>query len=70
MKAIENNKVIYNVSKEEKTVKADTVIVSIGYNSYKPFEIEGREYYTIGDADKVSNLMGAIWSAYEMAMNI
>jgi len=70
VKSMENNKVVYSVDGEEKEVKADTVIVSIGYNSFKPFDMENKEFYTIGDANKVSNLMGAIWTAYETAMNI
>lgn len=65
-----------NVVFEDETgkhkVKADTVIVSIGYNSENTLanEVTGDNVYVIGDANKVSNLMGAIWQAYEIAMNI
>ena len=68
--SFENNTVTYTVNDTEENVHADTVVVSVGYNSYAPFNVEGKEFYTIGDANKVSNLMGAIWSAYEIAMNI
>lgn len=65
-----DHQVNYNVNGVEYQVHADTVIVSIGYQSYVPFTIEDKEVYVIGDANKVSNLMGAIWTAYETAMNI
>lgn len=68
--SLENNEVSCMVDDKELKIHADTVIVSIGYNSYKPFEVEDKTVHTIGDANEVSNLMGAIWSAYEIAMNI
>ena len=68
--SFENNNVTYNIDDKEHNVHADTVIVSVGYNSNAPFNIEEKEFYTIGDANKVSNLMGAIWDAYETAMKI
>ena len=55
---------------EEEIRKADAVIVSIGYDSTSPIHVEGKEVYTIGDAGRVSNLLGAVWSAYETAMNV
>ena len=68
--SFENHIVTYTVDGEEHSVYADTVIVSIGYTSAPQIDVEGRELYTIGDAKKVSNLLGAVWSAYETAMNI
>lgn len=68
--SFENNEVSFEVNGEEKKVHADTVIVSIGYNSNAPLAVKGKEFYTIGDAGKVSNLLGAVWSAYETAMNV
>lgn len=53
---------------------ADTIITSIGYISdkslYEAIKDCGVDVHLIGDATKVSNLMGAIWDAYEIAMVI
>lgn len=53
---------------------ADTIITSIGYSSdkslYEAIKDCGAKVHLIGDASKVSNLMGAIWDAYEIAMTI
>lgn len=53
---------------------ADTIIASIGYISdkslYEAIKDCGADVHLIGDATKVSNLMGAIWDAYEIAMAI
>ena len=64
--------VAYSDPAGEHKVKADTVIVSIGYNSDKSLaEKLGTDHvHVIGDANHVSNLMGAIWQAYETAMKL
>ena len=64
--------VVYTDDSGEHKIKANTVIVSIGYNSNKELaeELGGEHVHVIGDADHVSNLMGAIWQAYEIAMNL
>lgn len=55
-------------------VEADTVILSVGYESnnnlYKELEFEMDDIHLLGDARKVSNIMYAIWDAYEVANNI
>jgi 2-enoate reductase len=55
-------------------IDADTIIASIGYISdkslYEAIKDCGADVHLIGDATKVSNLMGAIWDAYEIAMAI
>jgi len=55
-------------------LNADTIITSIGYISdkslYEAIKDCGAEVNLIGDSSKVSNLMGAIWDAYEIAMAI
>lgn len=70
--SLDDHKVIYSVDGAEKEIPADTVIVSIGYTSVNPFaeSLSGDHVHVIGDANKVANLMGAIWTAYETAMNI
>lgn len=65
---------IVATGEEKELVKADSVIVSIGYNSQKQIYDEVKnsfeETYLLGDARKVQNIMYAIWDAYEIAKNI
>lgn len=45
-------------------LEIDDCIVSIGYEKGLPFTFdESKDVYTIGDADRVANLMNAIWGA-------
>ncbi len=64
---IETEKGIENVS-------CDNVILSIGYKEentlYKELEFDFSDIYLLGDARKVSNIMYAIWDAYEVANHI
>ena len=53
------------VDGEEKVIKTDTVVKSIGYN---PSTMEDNgNIHVIGDAHKVGNLMDVIWKAYDLA---
>ena len=55
-------------------IKCDSVILSVGYKEenslYRELEFEIPEIYLLGDARKVSNIMYAIWDAYEVANHI
>ncbi|MDR3596125.1 FAD-dependent oxidoreductase [Clostridium sp.] len=52
-------------------LECDSVILSVGYKEenslYKELEFEIPEIHLLGDARKVSNIMYAIWDAYEVA---
>jgi 2-enoate reductase len=54
-----------------KEIPADTVILSVGYDSFAPLaeelKNEFKEVYVIGDANKVGNLMTVIKDAYDVA---
>lgn len=52
-------------TKEE--VKADSVILAIGY---KPTPLTEKNVYVIGDSKKVANVLSAVWSAWDVAMKI
>lgn len=58
----------------EKSIDADTVILSVGYKSdntlYNELEDIADDIYVLGDARNVRNIMYAIWDAYEVARNI
>jgi 2-enoate reductase len=53
-------------------IPADHVVVSVGYISDKDLyeKVKDENVHLIGDAIRPGNLMDAIWSAYELAMNI
>lgn len=55
-------------------IPCDSVILSVGYREenslYKELEFEVPELYLLGDARRVSNIMYAIWDAFEVANHI
>ena len=57
-----------------KDIACDSVILSVGYKEedslYHELEFEVPEIYLLGDAKKVSNIMYAIWDAFEVANHI
>ncbi|MCC3866790.1 FAD-dependent oxidoreductase [Terrisporobacter mayombei] len=73
IKSVEEGFVIEVHGKEE-VIKSDSAILAIGYNSEKSLYDEIKFLHPrvrmIGDANKVQNIMYAIWDAYEVARNI
>lgn len=53
-------------------IPADYIVVSIGYNANQKLyeEIKEDHTYLIGDGEKPTNIMDAIWSAYETVMKL
>lgn len=62
------------VNGKEVQIPCDSVILSVGYKEnnslYQELELEIPEIHLIGDARKVSNIMYAIWDAFEVANHI
>lgn len=58
----------------QKEVKCDHVVLCIGYKEenslYHELEFEVPEIHLLGDSKKVSNIMYAIWDAFEVANHI
>lgn len=58
----------------EQKLSCDSVILSVGYKEedslYHEVEFDVPELYLLGDAKKVSNIMYAIWDAFEVANHI
>ena len=58
----------------EQTLQADSVICAVGYASEKTLFDQVRDQlpyvHLLGDAESVSNIMYAVWNAYEVARNI
>ncbi len=71
---IGDHNIEFTVKDEVKSLDADTIITSIGYVSnkalYDAIKEKGIETHIIGDSNKVSNLLGAIWDGYELAMTL
>ena len=71
--ATEDGFILKSGDKEE-VVKADSVILAVGYNSqkdlYEEIRYEVPAVHLLGDAKQVQNIMYAIWDAYEVARNI
>ena len=55
-------------------IPCDSVILAVGYREedslYRELEFDVPELYLMGDARKVSNIMYAIWDAFEVANHI
>lgn len=69
--AVEDGVVIVNTKDGKVRIPADTVIASIGYTSYMPFDIEEKSnVHVLGDALKVGNLKTAIWAANDLVLTL
>ncbi len=57
-----------------KQITADTVVLAVGYTSenelYDKMKKELSDVHILGDARKVSNIMYAIWDAYELSSHL
>ena len=70
-RCITEDSVVITTPEGEKTLPADTVIVSIGYTSCQPFAIEDKDHiHVLGDAKKVGSLKTAIWDANDLIREI
>jgi 2-enoate reductase len=65
---------VYKTKDGKEEFPADTVVLAVGYTSinalYDTLKNEIPDIHLIGDARKVSNIMYAIWDAYELASHI
>ena len=66
--------VSYETDGKTEKLDADSVILSVGYRSadelYHELKFDVADLYLLGDAGKVSNIMYAIWDAFEVANHI
>lgn len=53
-------------------IPADHIVVSVGYIPEQDLynEIKAENVHLIGDAERPTNIMDAIWAAYEIGMNL
>lgn len=70
----QNGELTYSGPDGEQNLKADSVILAIGYREedslYRQLMFDIPELYLLGDARKVSNIMYGIWDAFEVANHI
>ncbi|WP_394926447.1 FAD-dependent oxidoreductase [uncultured Robinsoniella sp.] len=70
----QNNALSVQNSSGSFDIMCDSVILSVGYREedslYHELEYDIPEIYLLGDAKKVSNIMYAIWDAFEVANHI
>ncbi|WP_270469284.1 FAD-dependent oxidoreductase [Catenibacterium mitsuokai] len=69
-----NGEVKVDTKEGSKTIMSDSVILSVGYKEentlYNNLQFDIPDLYLLGDAKKVSNIMYAIWDAFEVANHI
>lgn len=70
----QNGILTVSMENETKEILCDSVILSVGYKEenalYEEVQFDIPEIYLLGDAKKVSNIMYAIWDAFEVANHI
>lgn len=71
---IKTNSIEINSDSGTEEMKCAQVVLAIGYRSnntiYNAIKNEYPEVYNLGDSQKVRNIKGAVWDAYEVARNI
>lgn len=74
VKEFANGEVKVDTKEGSKTIMSDSVILSVGYKEentlYNNLQFDIPDLYLLGDAKKVSNIMYAIWDAFEVANHI
>ena len=74
VKGYADGRLRYETAGREEMIACDSVILAVGYREnnalYKELEFDVPELYLLGDAKKVSNIMYAIWDAFEVANHI
>lgn len=69
-----NGEVKVDTKEGSKTIMSDSVILSVGYKEentlYNNLQFDIPDLYLLGDAKKVSNIVYAIWDAFEVANHI
>ena len=72
LKEIRSDGVVVTAASGEEFIPADTVILSVGYNSFVPFDetVKNKNVHVIGDAKRVGNLLTVIEQAYQVAYSL
>jgi len=72
--AVNDDKVILTNGDQEKTLHVDSVVIAVGFRPAPSMAQElqgcGAVIYEIGDEQKVSTILHAVWDGYEIGNNI
>ena len=66
---IKDKTVVIKTKDGQEEVKADSVILAIGYNP-NPIAQKGKKVHVVGDANKVGNLRTVIWGVWDVCKKI
>ena len=66
---IKDDSVVIKMKEGTKKIKADSIILAIGYNP-APIAKASKKVHIIGDAKEVGNLRTVVWGAWEVAEKI
>lgn len=66
LKEVKNSTVVVATPNGEKSIKADDVILAIGYNP-APVAQANKNVHLVGDANGIGNLRTVVWRAWEVA---
>ncbi|NLH01034.1 MAG: FAD-dependent oxidoreductase, partial [Clostridiales bacterium] len=73
-KNFKDGKLMLQTADGEKEIAVESVNLSVGYKEenslYAQLEFDIPEIYLLGDARRVSNIMYAVWDAFEVANHI
>ena len=74
LSAVEHGRVILESDGQKKAFDADSVVIAVGFRSVPSMAQElqgcGAAVYEIGDGQKVSTILHAVWDGYEVGNNI
>jgi len=74
VKTVNDDSVLVETPEGEKKIKADTVMLAVGYHSetglFNSMKDSNKVVYNIGDSLKVFNIMNAIWDANQIAREL
>lgn len=66
---VKDGSVVIKTKKGRQELPCDSVVLSVGYTPDQSLK-KGKNVHLLGDAQKVGNLKTAIWSAYDLALEI
>ena len=74
LSAMEDGRVVLECDGNKKTLDADSVVIAVGFSPAPSMAQElsgcGAVVYEIGDGQKVSTILHAVWDGYEVGNNI
>ena len=74
VKAVNDTSVTVDTPRGEKEIKADTVMIAVGYHSernlFDKVKNSKKIVYNVGDSRRVHNIMYTIWDAYQLAREL